>query len=189
MALGNKNETVPEETEAEKGKGSSNEFDPNAIPNSFQKRDVRSEAMELHGQVDHIISLLDIDGLPHDALNRLLNALEPYRQVKLDEDFDVKEELVMMMALVKSVRGSILQSNGQLKRETSVTEVKSVLDASMKLSDMINKVNKDLITQERIQCVEASFMDVVTEFPQAQQLAYIKSLERRMQVQKSLVKN
>lgn len=190
MALGEQNNKSANNNAEELGEGSPNEaiFDPNEIPDNFQPRYGSAEAVGLHSQVDNIISLLDIDGLPYDARTRLLYALEPYREVTLDEDFNVKEELVMMMTMVKSVRNSILNPNGQLKRETTVPEVKSVLDASMKLSDMINKVNKDLINQERIQAVEASFMDVVNEFPKDQQLQYIKMLERRMKVQKTLQK-
>ena len=151
------------------------EFDPSKLPDTFHVRDRQSEFMLTHSKVDSIVSLLELNEVPEDAVTRLIHALTPYQETNFDEDYSLRSELVIQMQLVKSVRMSILDGAGRVKKDTTVQEVKSVLDSSMKLADMLNKVNKDLVNHERLQAVEAAFMDVVVQI-----------LERRMKAQKAL---
>ncbi len=179
---------TPEPTVLDMPEVALDDFDPNSIPDDFEFRQERSGHLVVHHKVDELVTLIELGEVPKDALNRLSQALSPYVQPEYDEDFNVRDELIIQMKMVKAVRMSILDSSGKLKRETTVTEVKSVLDASMRLSDMLNKVNRDLINQERLQAVEAAFMDVVGEFEQDRQLEFVKVLERRMKAQKALQK-
>lgn len=163
-------------------------FNPNSVPSNFLQRDKLSELNLLRHQVSEMATLIDIGDMPADLLNILSNALEPHREIDFDEEFNVRDELVTQMKLVRSIRISLLKPGGALKDDTTVTEVKSVLDASMRLSDMLNKVNKDLVNQERIRAVEAAFMDVIGDMDKAVQIAYVESLEKRMKAQKALEK-
>ena len=139
-------------------------------------------------KVFDVITLLDMGEIAPDTLKMLQFAVDNTREIDFGEDYDLREELVVQMRLVQAVRTSILDSRGRIRDDTTVTEVKSVLDASRSLADMLNKVNKDLVNQERIQAVEASFMTTIEGMPKQQQIIYIEELERRMKIQEVLAK-
>jgi len=164
------------------------QFDPNIVSKDFRIRDKAKESQELRNSVSELVTLLDLGGVPNDIIKLLSTALDRHSEIDFDEDFNVREELVTQMKLVRAIRNSLLESNGRLKEDTTVSEVKSVLDASIRLSEMLNKVNKDLINHERLQAVEAAFMETISGFDKEIQLECVKNLEKRLKEQKALVK-
>jgi hypothetical protein len=87
---------------------------------------------------------------------------------------------------VQAVRGSILTSNNQIARDTTVTEVKAVLDASMRLTTLLTKSNKEIINMDRIKAVEAAFLEVISGMDTEVQKSYVDTLESRMKLMKEL---
>lgn len=178
FAIEEKVETVEEEV-----------FDPNTVPKDFATRDKTQEILDLRQKIGHLCTMIEINEVPKSLIDMLLHSLSPYQALEFDEDFNIRDELVIMMKMVKAVRNEVIDPAGRVKEGTTIQEVKSVLDSSLKLSSELNKVNKDLINQERMQAVEASFMEVVATFPKENQIEYIALLERRMKTKKELQKS
>lgn len=163
-------------------------FDPNNVPTEFSYRDSHEELTQLRNDVHRVCAALDSGDMAEGLVEVLNHSLSPYQEVSFDEAFNIRDELITQMKMVKAVRKELLDPNGSIKKGTTTSEVKSILDASMRLANQLNVVNKDLINQERMQAVESAFMDVLNTFPQALQLEYVGHLEKRMKALKELQK-
>lgn len=163
--------------------------DPTKLPTDFVPRNKSEELLRIRAKVDEVKSLINFGDVTDSGMRALREAIERKLPAEFDEDFDMRNELQMQMQLVKSVRSHILNEEGSIKSTASVSEVKSVIDASMKLADALNKLNKDLINQERIQAIEASFMQIAQEtMTEEDQKRMLELLERKLKAQAVLHK-
>lgn len=158
------------------------------VGTAFVHRDKAREAYDVRIKVYEVITLLEIGEVDAPTIELLAGAVDSVREVSFDENFDVREELKTQMRLVQAARAAVLTAGGKIADGTTVQEVKSVLDSSMRLIGLLSKTNKEMITMERIQAVEASFLEAVTELPMEQQKKFVDTLERRMRVQAELRK-
>ena len=158
-----------------------------SIPKDFPIRDKSEEQLIVRRKVMELITLLELDEVPHDLLPSLADAVSVVAPDNFDEEFDLREELSTQLKMVRAVRNSILNSAGQIREDTTVSEVKSVLDASMKLAQMLTKANKEIVNIERIQAVEAAFLETIADLDEARQKEFVAILEKRMKAQKALL--
>jgi len=163
------------------------DFDPHNIPDNFEVRDKTEEVNVIRNKTLEMITLVSLGEVPMDLMLLLSDEISIHAPVNLDEEFNLRDEMATQLQMVRAVRSSILNAQGGVRETTTVGEVKSVLDASMKLSQMLTKANKEIINIERIQAVEAAFLEVVSGFKEDEQKEFVEVLERRMKAQKALV--
>ena len=165
------------------------DFDPHNLPKDFQKRSFTEESFILRKKVSELITLLELGEVPRDLIEKLNDAVKVYvtSGEDFDSEFNLREELATQLRMVRAVRSSILNANGHVKEDTTVSEVKSVLDASMRLAQILSKANKEIVNIERLQAVEAAFLEVISSFDDDRQKEFVEVLEKRMKAQKALV--
>ena len=160
--------------------------DPNEIPQEFAVRNFEAEQTVIRRKVAEVVSLIELGEVDSKSIARVVSVVEKYQDIDFDEEYDMRDELHTMMKMVRAVRESILTHDHQIASSTTVTEVKSVLDASMRLVQLLTKSNKEIINMDRIRAVEAAFLEVISEMPTEQQKRYVDHLEHRMKLMKEL---
>lgn len=164
------------------------EDQPPEIPSEFTRRDFTSEKALVRHKVGEVITLIELGEVDSGTLEQLGVVVDNHRKVIFDEEYDMRDELHTMMQMVQAVRSSILTSDNRIARDTTVQEVKAVLDASMRLTQLLNKSNKEIINMDRIRAIEAAFLEVIGDLPEDKQKQYVDNLEHRMKLSKELTK-
>lgn len=158
---------------------------PGAVGTTFKRHEI-APAIAARLKVYEVMTLLETGDIDEDTLRNLILCVDNHRPFSMDDAFNIKEELQTQMQIVRSVRSTILSPSGQLNKNTTVSEVKAVMDSSMRLTTAIQAAQKEITNMERIQAVEAAFLEVIAEFPEEQQKLYVQRLEHRMKLQKEL---
>lgn len=162
---------------------------PGQIGTSFQKRDKLPPQIAARIKAYEVITLIGLGEIDSETMNNLAIAVDNSREVNIeDEDFSVRDELIIQMKIVKAVRSTILSPSGQLNKNTTINEVKSIMSSSMALLKEIKEANKDLLSMDRIKAMETSFLETVQRFPEPEQKEFVNLLERRMKAQEALKK-
>jgi len=137
-------------------------------------------------KVGEVMTLIELGEVDSAMLERLGMVVDNHRKVNFDEDYDVRDELHVMMQMVQAVRSSVLTSDNRIARDTTVVEIKAILDTSMRLTALLSKSNKEIINMDRIKAVEAAFLSVINDLPTEIQKEYVENLEHRMKLMKEL---
>ena len=160
--------------------------DDYGIPRDFNTRNFSNDQALTRHKVSEMITLIDLGEVDSKSIEQLTNVCNKYKNVDFDEEFDVRDELSTMMKMVHAVRSSIMTPDNQIARDTSISEVKAVIDASVRLATLLTKSNKELINMDRIKAVESSFLQVIGGMPTEVQKQYVENLENRMKLLKEL---
>ena len=166
--------------------GETSENENNSISPNFAKRAIDKSINLTTHKVNEVMTLIDLGEVNQTSIDNLAHLLDGHRTIDFDEEYDVRDELHVMMRMVQAVRASVLTSDNRITQDTTVTEVKAVLDASMRLTQLLTKSNKEIINMDRIRAVEACFLEVIGDMPTEKQKEYVDILEKRMKLAKEL---
>lgn len=129
-----------------------------------------------------LIALLHNRELSHELVKMLCEALpiEDIQEGDYNEGFNLRDELSCQIKVVRGLRREIFYPNGALRANYGVDDASRVLNASRDLLRLLQTQHDELVNYERIQAIETSFLDVVSEMPISDQEKYQESLANHL---------
>lgn len=155
--------------------------DADSILNALgqQKADSETDVMALIDKLEVAFQRETITPEEVDALTQII----PSEYFKMDEvgtDFDMKNELGMQLRMVNALRSKVITGTGQLKKEVSISEAKSVLDSCRQTGEVIRKNMESVVNLNRIQALEAAVLATVNGHPEEFKREFLASLEKQL---------
>lgn len=163
------------------------ENENNSISPNFAKRAIDKSINLTTYKVNEVMTLIDLGEVNQTSIDNLANVLDGHRTIDFDEEYDIRDELHTMMKMVQAMRASVLTQDNRITQDTTITEVKAVIDSSLRLATMLTKANREIINTDRIKAIESCFLSVIGDMPTEKQKEYVDILEKRMKLAKELI--